>query len=58
MKIVCPDCKGKATLYDDFSLVECNQCGFKMTYGEYVKYISQKDATYSDILNDYKEKKY
>ncbi len=55
MKIVCPDCKDKATLFDDFTMVKCDKCGFEKTYGEYVKYIAYKDARYSDILGDYKE---
>jgi ribosomal protein L37AE/L43A len=58
MKIICPDCKGKADLYDDFTFVKCDNCGYKSTYGEYVKYIAYKDSRYSDILSDYKEKKY
>jgi Zn ribbon nucleic-acid-binding protein len=57
MKIVCPDCKEKATLADNFTTVECDKCGYKSTYGEYVKYIAYKDPRYSDILTDYKEKK-
>ena len=58
MKIVCPDCKEKATLSDDFSFVKCDQCSYDSTYGEYVKYIAYKDSRYSDILSDYKEKKH
>jgi ribosomal protein L37AE/L43A len=54
MKIVCPDCKEKATLRDDFSFVKCDRCGYESTYGEYVKYIAHKDSRYSDILSDYK----
>jgi len=57
MKIVCPDCKGKATLSDDFAFVKCDKCSYDSTYGEYVKYIAYKDSRYSDILSDYKEKK-
>ncbi|HXS60699.1 MAG TPA: hypothetical protein VN703_07820 [Candidatus Sulfopaludibacter sp.] len=58
MKIICPDCKEKAFLSDDFTFVKCDMCGFEMTYGEYVKYIAHKDARYSDILSDYREKNY
>lgn len=58
MKIKCPDCKDKAVLSDDFATVKCDKCGFEMTYGEYVKYISKKDPIYSNILNDYKEKNF
>lgn len=54
MKIICPDCKEKAFLSDNFEQVNCESCGFNMTYGEYVKYIAHKDARYSDILSDYK----
>lgn len=54
MKIICPDCKGKAFLSDDFTFVKCDDCGYEMTYGEYVKYIAYKDPRYSDILSDYK----
>jgi ribosomal protein L37AE/L43A len=58
MKILCPDCKKKATLYDDFSFVKCDNCGFEMTYGQYIRYIGQKDSRYSNILSDYREKNY
>jgi hypothetical protein len=54
MKIKCPDCPGPAELSDDFSNVKCSKCSLDMTYGEYVRYISYKDARYRDILNDYK----
>lgn len=54
MKIICPDCKEKADLADDFSSVRCRYCSLDMTYGEYVKYIAYKDTRYSDILSDYK----
>ena len=39
-------------------LVKCENCGYKSTYGEYVKYIAKTDVRYSDILSDYKEKNY
>jgi DNA-directed RNA polymerase subunit RPC12/RpoP len=55
MKVPCPDCKAIAELADDFSYVKCTQCGFDVTYGEYVKYIAYKDARYRDILSDYKK---
>ncbi len=58
MKIKCPDCKEKAFLSDDYTLVKCENCGYKTTYGEYVKYIAKTDVRYSDILSDYKEKNY
>ncbi len=58
MKILCPDCKEKAILYDDFSFVKCDNCGFEMTYGQYIRYVAQKDSRYSNILNDYREKNY
>ena len=58
MKIKCHDCKGKAILSDDYSLVKCDNCGYEMTYGEYVKYIAHKDSVYSNILSDYKEKNF
>lgn len=58
LKIKCPDCKEKAFLSDDFTFVKCDDCGYEMTYGEYVKYIAYKDPRYSDILSDYKEKKH
>ena len=53
MKIKCPKCKENAILSPDFSLVKCEKCDFEMSYGEYVKFIAHKDATYSDILSDY-----
>ena len=53
MKIKCPKCNGVADLEDDFSFVRCAPCSLDMTYGEYVKYITYKDSTYSDILGDY-----
>ncbi len=54
MKIICPDCKEKAFLSDNFDLVKCDKCGYESTYGEYVKYVAHKDPRYSDILSDYK----
>ncbi len=53
MKIKCPKCKENAILSPDFSSVKCEKCDFDMSYGEYVKFIAHKDATYSDILGDY-----
>jgi hypothetical protein len=29
-----------------------------MTYGQYIRYIAQKDSRYSNILSDYREKNY
>lgn len=58
MKILCPDCKEKAILNDDYSFVKCDKCGFEMTYGRYVRHIAQKDSRYSNILSDYREKNY
>ena len=55
MKIKCPDCKRAADLSDDFSAVKCDNCGFDMTYGDYVKYVAYNDPRYSDILGDYKK---
>lgn len=53
MKIKCPKCKEKAELTEDFTYVKCISCDFEMSYGEYVKYVSEADPTYSDILGDY-----
>ncbi len=53
MKVKCPKCDDIAELGDDFSYVKCSKCFLDMTYGEYVKFIAYKDATYSDILGDY-----
>jgi hypothetical protein len=56
MKVKCPDCDGKAELADDFSFVRCDQCHLDMTYGEYVRYVGQKNPVYKDILSDYKKR--
>ena len=40
MKIICPDCKKAAELADDFSFVKCSFCSLDMTYGEYLKLLS------------------
>ncbi len=48
MKIKCPKCKKNAELSPDFSLVRCESCNLEMSYGEYVKFIAHRDATYSD----------
>lgn len=53
MKIKCPKCKKDAELSQDFSLVRCENCNLEMSYGEYVKFVAHRDATYSDILGDY-----
>lgn len=53
MKIKCPQCKKKADLAPDFSVIICTECNLEMSYGRYVKYIAHNDATYSDILGDY-----
>lgn len=53
MKIKCPKCKKNAELSMDFSLVKCENCDLDMSYGEYIKFIAHRDATYSDILGDY-----
>ena len=53
MKIKCPKCKESAELASDFSYVKCNECELEMSYGEYVKFVANNDAVYSDILGDY-----
>ncbi len=53
MKIICPKCKKRANLSPDFSMVRCENCDLKMSYGEYVKFVAHNDLTYSDILGDY-----
>jgi len=53
VKIKCPKCKKNAELSPDFSLVTCKNCNLEMSYGEYVKFVAHRDATYSDILGDY-----
>lgn len=54
MKIICPNCKGQAILEDNYTSVRCELCNLDMTYGEYVRYIAQKDSRYKNILEDYK----
>ena len=53
MKIKCPKCKEKADLSPDFTFVRCEHCDLDISYGDYVKFISRNDSTYSDILGDY-----
>ena len=53
MKIKCPKCKEKAELSSDFSFVRCEKCNLDISYGEYVKLVSENDPAYSDILGDY-----
>jgi phage FluMu protein Com len=53
MKIRCPKCKEAAELAPDYSSVRCEHCNLDMSYGEYVKFVSQNDSKYSDILGDY-----
>ncbi|MBM3910958.1 MAG: hypothetical protein FJ356_04855 [Thaumarchaeota archaeon] len=53
MKIKCPKCKEVAELAPDYSSVKCGHCNLDMSYGEYVKFVSQNDSKYSDILGDY-----
>lgn len=53
MKIKCPKCTKNAELTPDFSSVRCDNCDLDISYGEYVKLVAHKDATYSDILGDY-----
>ena len=53
MKIRCPKCKEVAELAPDYSSVKCGHCNLDMSYGEYVKFVSQLDSKYSDILGDY-----
>lgn len=56
MKVKCPDCDGKAELSDDFRFVRCDRCHLDLTYGEYVRYVGQKNPVYKDILSDYKKR--
>lgn len=53
MKIKCPKCKEDAVLASDFASVKCSTCEFKMSYGDYVKYVAHNNPIYSDILSDY-----
>jgi ribosomal protein L37AE/L43A len=53
VKIKCPKCKKDAELSSDYSLVKCEKCNIKMSYGEYIKYVAHNDSAYSDILGDY-----
>ncbi len=53
MKIKCPKCKKNAELSSDYSIVKCENCDYEVSYGEYIKFVSHNDATYSDILGDY-----
>ncbi|MBM3894991.1 MAG: hypothetical protein FJ359_00955 [Thaumarchaeota archaeon] len=53
MKIKCPKCKKAAELAPDYSSVKCEHCNLDMSYGEYVRFVSQHDSKYSDILGDY-----
>jgi hypothetical protein len=53
MKIRCPKCKEAAELAPDYSSVRCEHCNLDVSYGEYVKFVSQNDSKYSDILGDY-----
>jgi len=53
VKIKCPKCKEVAELAPDYSSVKCGHCNLDMSYGEYVKFVSQNDSKYSDILGDY-----
>ncbi|MBI2184886.1 MAG: hypothetical protein HYU39_08015 [Thaumarchaeota archaeon] len=54
MHVKCPDCEKPALLTDGFDEIRCEHCGYKATYGEYVQKLVEKDATYSDVLNDYR----
>ena len=54
MRIICPKCNTYAQLTDDFTYVNCTQCGLDIKYGEYIKLIAYNDLRYTDILNDYK----
>jgi phage FluMu protein Com len=53
MKIRCPKCKEAAELAPDYSSVRCEHCNLDVSYGEYVKFVSQNDSKYLDILGDY-----
>ena len=54
LHIKCPECAGSAVLSDGFEEVCCEHCGYRATYGQYVSRLVEKDASYRDILNDYR----
>ena len=44
----CPDCGKRAEVSDDMSEVKCKECGFHVSYDEYIEMMKGKALSLAD----------